>query len=103
MLLVFNHERHCHLYALDDHERNRRWCQKIDFATLNVILKRVITKVMVGYSESTLSIYCLETVISYSDDGETFYGPTQYYDVCHRLAGHVTKSLVIRTSITWIE
>jgi hypothetical protein len=53
-LLVFNHVKHCHLYVLEDHERNRRGYQKIAFATLNVIRKRVITKVMVEYSESTL-------------------------------------------------
>jgi hypothetical protein len=54
MLLVFNHERHCHLYVSEDHEKNRRGYQKIAFVTLNVIRKRVITKVMMGYSESTL-------------------------------------------------
>jgi hypothetical protein len=54
MLLVFNHERHCRLYVSEEHERNRRVYQKIAFATLNVIRKRVITKVMVEYLESTL-------------------------------------------------
>jgi hypothetical protein len=54
MLLVFNHVKHCRLYILEDHERNRRGYPKIDFATLNVIRKRVITKVIVEYSESTL-------------------------------------------------
>jgi hypothetical protein len=54
MLLVFNHVKHCRLYVLEDHERNRRGYRKIAFATLNVIRKRVITKVIVEYSESTL-------------------------------------------------
>jgi hypothetical protein len=54
MLLVFNHERHCRLYVSEDHERNRRGHRKVVFATLNVIRKRVITKVMVQYSESML-------------------------------------------------
>jgi hypothetical protein len=54
MLLVFNHKRHYRLYVLEDHERNRRGYRKIAFATLNVIPRRVITKVMVEYSESTL-------------------------------------------------
>jgi hypothetical protein len=51
MLLVFNLERHCRLYVLEDHERNRRGYRKIAFATLNVTRKRVITKVIVEYSE----------------------------------------------------
>jgi hypothetical protein len=54
MLLVLNHGRHCRLYAFVDYERNRRGYQKIAFATLNVIRKRVITKVMVDYSGSKL-------------------------------------------------
>jgi hypothetical protein len=53
MLLVFNHERHCRLYVLEDHERNRRWYQKIAFTTLNVIRKRVISKVMVDDTSPT--------------------------------------------------
>jgi hypothetical protein len=35
--------------------------------------------------------------------GDIFSGPTRCYDVRHRLATHVTKSLVTRTLITWIE
>jgi hypothetical protein len=54
MFLVFNHEIHCYLYVSEDHERNRRGYRKIDFATLHVICKRVITKVIVEYLESTL-------------------------------------------------
>jgi hypothetical protein len=54
MLLVFNHERHFCLYISEDHETKVRGYQKITFATLNIIHKRVITKVMVEYSESTL-------------------------------------------------
>jgi hypothetical protein len=52
MLLVFNHERHRRLYVSKDHERNRRGYRKIAFTTLNIIRKRVITKV--EYLESTL-------------------------------------------------
>jgi hypothetical protein len=63
----------------------------------------VITKVMVEYSESTLQFYYLEIGIYYSDDGEIFSVPAQFYDVRHRLARHATKTLVTRTSITWIE
>jgi hypothetical protein len=37
-----------------DHARSRCGYPKIPFTTLNVIRKMVITKVMVGYSESTL-------------------------------------------------
>jgi hypothetical protein len=103
MLLVFNHKRHCRLYVLEDHERNIRGYRMIDFATLNVIPKRVITKVMVEYSESTLYFYCLEIGIYYSDGGEIFSGPAQFNYVHHRLARHVTKTLITRTSITWIE
>jgi hypothetical protein len=42
------------VYTSEDHERNRHGYQNIAFSTLNVIRKRVITKVMVEYSESTL-------------------------------------------------
>jgi hypothetical protein len=52
--MVFNHVKHYRLFILEDHERNRRGYQKIAFTTLNVIRKRVITKVTVEYSESTL-------------------------------------------------
>jgi hypothetical protein len=44
MLLVFNNVKHCHLYVLKDHERNRRGYRKIAFAILKFIRKRVITK-----------------------------------------------------------
>jgi hypothetical protein len=103
MLLVFNHKIHCHFLASADHERNRCGYQKIAFAALNIIHKRVITKVMVEYSEITLQFNCLKTRIYYSEDGEIFFEPAQCYDVCHGLAGHMTKSLFIRTSITQIE
>jgi hypothetical protein len=63
MLLVFNHERHCHLYVSEDHERNRHGYQKIAFAILNVTRKTVITKVIVEYSESTLWFCCLDSGI----------------------------------------
>jgi hypothetical protein len=52
--LVFYHEIHCRLYVLEDHERNRCGYRMIAFTALNGIHKRVITKVMVEYSESTL-------------------------------------------------
>jgi hypothetical protein len=39
---------------LEDHERNGYGYQKIAFIIFNVIHKRVTTKVMVEYSESTL-------------------------------------------------
>jgi hypothetical protein len=81
----------------------RKTMREIDVGTerllslhLTLSIKGVITKVMVEYSESTLLFYCLEIGIYYSDDGEIFYGPAQYCDVCHRLAGHVTKLLVIK-------
>jgi hypothetical protein len=54
MFFVFNNKRHCCLFASVDHERNRHGYQKIALATRNVIHKRVITKVKVEYSESTL-------------------------------------------------
>jgi hypothetical protein len=40
--------------CFERHERNRHGYRMIAFTTLNVIHKRVITKVMVEYSESTL-------------------------------------------------
>jgi hypothetical protein len=61
-----------------------------------MLRKRMITKVILEYSGSTLYLYCLEIRIYYSDDGEIFYGPAQCYDVRHCLSGHVTKFLVAK-------